>query len=49
MQTHGIQFPIHFTNLNTMLQFMNNFFYDDLMATILRCTIYSYMIFPAST
>ncbi len=25
------------------------FFYDDLMATILRCTIYSYMIFPAST
>jgi len=43
------QFPIHFYELKYDFTIYKQFFYDDLVPTMLPCTIYSHTISPAPT
>ena len=43
------QFPIHFYELKYNFTVSEQFFYDDLVPTMLPCTIYSHTISPAPT
>jgi len=43
------QFPIHFYELKYDFTVYEQFFYDDLVPTILPYTIYSHTMFPAPT
>jgi len=49
MMYYKNQVPNLFYELKYVFTVYDQFFYDDLVATMLPCTIYSHTIFPAPT